>query len=123
MTLVGFGPFEVLGEVLGSVGAFDEADLDQDSDGSGDRPLAWNVEGAWDVSEVVEVAVRVEGSRELGGQPELQYGAVVSWGPMEGVSLSLEYLHGEYDEDFGEDEDGNALDTRDLVTAQLAVEF
>ncbi|WP_169709606.1 LbtU family siderophore porin [Deferrisoma camini] len=116
--VVGFGAFEVLGEVMGSVGAFDEADLDEDEDGRGDRPLAWNVEGAWDVSEVVEVAVRVEGSRELGGQPELQYGAVVSWGPMEGVSLSLEYLHGEYDEDFG-----GGVDSRDLATAQLAVEF
>jgi len=69
------------------------------------------------------VAARVEGSRELAGQPELQYGVAVSWGVMEGVSVSAEYLHGEYDEDFGADEDGNVLDSRDLVTAQLSVEF
>ncbi|GAB4280393.1 MAG: hypothetical protein Kow0092_36050 [Deferrisomatales bacterium] len=48
----------------------------------------------------------------------MQYGGAVSWGAMEGVSVSVEYLHGEYDEGFGGD-----LDSRDLVTAQLAVEF
>ena len=121
--VAGWGAFQVSGEVLGAVRAFDAADLDEDADGSGDRPLAWNVEGAWEVRQSVEVAARVEGSRELGGQPRVQYGVCVSWGVMEGVSVSAEYLHGEFDEDFGRDGDGNALDTRDLVTAQLAVEF
>ncbi len=121
--VAGWGPFQVSGEVLGAVRGFEAGDLDEDGDGRGDRPLAWNVEGAWGVTEGVEVAARVEGSRELGGQPRVQYGVAVSWGVMEGVSVSAEYLHGEYDEDFGADGDGNVLDSRDLVTAQLSVEF
>jgi hypothetical protein len=34
------------------------------------------------------------------------------------VSLSLDYLRGEFDRDFGD-----GVDTRDLVTVQLAAEF
>ncbi|MBE0618372.1 MAG: LbtU family siderophore porin [Proteobacteria bacterium] len=116
-------PIELSGEILGAVDSFDAADLDADEDGSGDRPLAWNLELAWDVMENVEIAARLEGSRELAGAPELQCGATVSWGPWEYVSLSLEYLHGEFDEDFGVDEDDRALGSRDLFTSQLAVEF
>jgi hypothetical protein len=112
------GPVAVSGEVLGAVRAFSSEDLDEDGDGSGDRPLAWNVEAAWEALESVELAGRVEGSREFAGQPELQYGLCASWGPWEHVSLSLEYLRGRFDRDFGE-----GLKSRDRVTAQLAVEF
>ncbi len=112
------GPIAVSGEALGAMDSFDALDLDADGDGSGDQPLAWNVELAWGALENVELAARVEGSEELAGAPELQYGANVSWGPWESVSLSLEYLHGEFDRDFGE-----GIDSRDLVTTQLAVEF
>jgi len=118
-----FGPFNMSGEVLGAMGSFDDADLDADGDGSGDRPLAWNLELAWEALENVEVAARLEGSREFSGEPELQYGGDISWEPWKHVSVSLEYLHGEFDESFGVDEDGRRLDSRDLITAQLAVEF
>lgn len=112
------GPVAVSGEVLGAVRRFSSEDLDADGDGSGDRPLAWNVEVAWEALENVELAGRVEGSREFAGQPELQYGLCASWGPWEHVSLSLEYLRGHFDRDFGED-----LRRRDLVTAQVALAF
>ncbi|GAB4270209.1 MAG: hypothetical protein Kow0092_24470 [Deferrisomatales bacterium] len=111
------GPVELLGEVLGAVESFDPADLDADGDGDGDRPFAWNVELAWGVAPTVELAARLEGSREFVDQPELQFGAVVSWSPWAGVSLSGEYLRGSFDKDFGGDQ------TRDLVTLQLAAEF
>jgi hypothetical protein len=45
--------------------------------------------------------------------PEDQYGAAVTYGLFENTSLSLEYLHGEFEND----------DERDLLTTQLAVEF
>lgn len=112
------GPVAVTGEVLGAVRAFSSEDLDADGDGSGDRPLAWNVEVAWEALENVELAGRVEGSREFAGRPEFQSGVCASWGPREHVSLSLEYLRGRFDRDFGE-----GLKTRDIVTAQMAVEF
>ena len=110
--------WEVTAEGLGAVKAYEAEDLDGDGDGEGDRPVAWNVEAAWQRLESVEVAVRVEGTREYVGQPRVQYGAVVSWAPMEGVNLSAEVLRGEYDEDYGE-----GVDSRTVVTTQLAAEF
>lgn len=117
------GPMELSGEVVGSFGAFDGSDLDANGDGAGDRPLAWNLELAWDVTTAVEVAARVAGSRELASAPRLQYGIDVSWGSWEHMSVSLEYLHEAFDKDFGVDADGRVLDTRDLLAGQLAVEF
>ncbi|GAB4247940.1 MULTISPECIES: LbtU family siderophore porin [Deferrisoma] len=116
--VIAAGPFELSGELLGSLGAFDRADLDEDADGSGDRPLTWNLEAAWDVRPTVEVAARLAGSRDLAGFPRLQTGAVVSWSPWEQVSLALEYLHAAFDEDFEPE-----TDSADTLTAQLAVEF
>ena len=113
-----WGSVEASIEFLGAAGSFDTTDLDEDGDGSGDRPFAWNAELAWDGWEAVELAARAEGSRELFGQPEFQAGLCVSWGPWEGVSFSLEYLRGTFDAGFGD-----GLDTRDLVTGQAAAEF
>jgi hypothetical protein len=104
------GPFEVSGEILGAAEEF--SSINRDIDGS--SPLAWNIELAWTARDNVELAARVEGSDEFAGQPESQYGACVSWGPWESVSLSLEYLRGEFAEGEG---------TRHLVTTQLAMEF
>lgn len=117
------GAFGLSAEILGAVRAFAAADLDADGDGSGDEPLAWNLEASWAPVENVELAARYEGSEDLAGQPERQYGVGASWSPWEYASLSLEYLRGEFDRGFGVDEDGNTLDKRDLVTAQLAFEF
>jgi len=117
------GPFGASAEILGAVKSFAAADLDADDDGRGDKPLAWNLEVSWAPQENVELAARYEGSDEFAGQPERQYGIDVSWSPWEYTTLSLEYLRGEFDHGFGVDDDGNLLDRRDLVTAQLAVEF
>ncbi len=110
--------WEATAEALGAVKGYDAEDLDGDGDGDGDRPMGWNVEAAWQGLESVEVAVRVEGTREYVGQPRVQYGAVVSWAPWEGVNLSAELLRGEYDEEWGE-----GVDSRTVVTTQLAAEF
>lgn len=117
-TTVSLGPFELTGEILGAAGDFGAADLDGDGDGLGDRPFAWNAEVSWDIREDLEMAARLEGSSEFSGNPELQYGFCISWSPWEYISISAEYLRGEYDGDFG-----RGIDRRDLVTTQLAAEF
>jgi hypothetical protein len=105
-----FGAFEVSGEILGATE--DLATIDPDVNGT--SPLAWNIEAAWHVRENVELAARLEGSDEFAGQPERQYGACVSWGPWESVSISLEYLRGEF---------GDGEGDRNLFTTQMAMEF
>ena len=77
-------------------------------------PKAWNLELAYALTEKLELAVKYEGSDDLGGfMPEQQYGAAVVYSLFENTSLALEYLHAEF---------ANA-DARDLITTQLAIEF
>ncbi|MFA5516041.1 MAG: LbtU family siderophore porin [Desulfuromonadales bacterium] len=124
--IVGHGPFGFSAEALGAVKKFAASDLDEDGNGKGDQPLAWNLEASWAVRENVELALRFEGSDEFAGQPERQYGIDVSWSPWENTTLSLEYLRGGFDRDFAGDLVSSAdspADKRDLVTAQLAFEF
>ncbi len=101
-------------EYITAAKRFDAADLDADSDGEGDKPAAWNIELAYDVSERLEVAAKYEGNRDLPDFPESQYGVAASYGLYENVALAIEYLHGKFSDGAGE---------RDAVTAQLAVEF
>ena len=62
----------------------------------------------------LEVAVRYEGSDDTNDfLPEAQLGGVVSYGLFENTSLALELLHGEFENN----------DERELLTAQLALEF
>jgi hypothetical protein len=118
------GPLKLSGEILGAARHFAKADLDADGNGKGDRPLAWNLEAASDLSETVEIALRIEGSRDLAEQPELQYGASISWSPYPHVSLSLEYLRGEYDRCFAAvDDTGSPIASRNLLSSRLAIEF
>jgi len=115
--------FGVSIEVLGATKVFSDADLDADGNGQGDQPLVWNLELSWAPQENLELAVRFEGSEEFAGFPERQYGIGLSWGYWESTTLSLEYLRGEYDSNFGRNEDDNLMETRDLVSALLAFEF
>ncbi|MCB2187140.1 MAG: LbtU family siderophore porin [Deltaproteobacteria bacterium] len=83
-------------------------------EGRAARPEAWNFEVAFLPWEDWTFACRYEGGSDLGTlMPERQYGATVSWAFLTDTTLSLEYLHGEYDND----------DERDLITTQLAVGF
>ncbi len=104
-------------EYLGALDDFNALDLDADGDGDGDSPSAWFVEAAFEVSETLEVAVRYETSDEVADAPESQFGISASWGIADGVSFSAEYLNGSFN-DFG-----GGVDSRDLVTTQLAMEF
>lgn len=113
-----FGPLELSGEYLGALEAFAAADLDTTGDSSGDRPRAWNLEAAWYFLENLELAARLEGSDEFAGQPKHQYGLGSSWGFHQQATLAVEYLHGRFDEAFGD-----GAKSRDLATIQLALAF
>jgi len=100
-------------EYLGALDEFEAGELLFD-DGKEFQPETWNFELAYAATDRLEVAVKYEGGDDLGDfLPEDQYGAAVSYGLFENTSLSLEYLHGEFEND----------DKRDLITTQLAVEF
>ena len=100
-------------EYLGALDEFEANELSFDG-GKEFQPETWNFELAYAATDRLEVAVKYEGGDDLGDfLPEDQYGAAVTYGLFENTSLSLEYLHGEFEND----------DERDLVTTQLAVEF
>lgn len=113
-----FGPLEFSGEYLGALQSFAAADLDANGDGFGDRPRAWNLEAAWNPCESVELAARLEGSDQFPDQPQRQYGLGGSWGFYQNATLALEYLHGRFDQAFGD-----GAKSRDLATIQLALAF
>ena len=100
-------------EYLGALDEFEAGELLFD-DGKEFQPETWNLELAYAATDRLEVAVKYEGGDDLGDfLPEDQYGVAVTYGLFENTSLSLEYLHGEFEND----------DERDLITTQLAVEF
>ncbi|RZB37164.1 MAG: hypothetical protein SRB2_01433 [Desulfobacteraceae bacterium Eth-SRB2] len=100
-------------EYLGALDEFEAGELSFDG-GKKFQPETWNFELAYAATDRLEVAVKYEGGDDLGDfLPEDQYGAAVTYGLFENTSLSLEYLHGEFEND----------DERDLLTTQLAVEF
>ncbi len=87
------------------------------------RPAAWNFEFAFRPVEVLQIAVKYEGTNDMFGLfPEKQYGGVVSWELFKHTVLSSEYLHGTYDKN-NRNADGLIEDDRDVFTIQLAVEF
>jgi hypothetical protein len=100
-------------EYLGATEEFEAGELSFDG-GKAFEPKTWNIELACLITEDLEVGVRYEGSDDCGTfLPERQYGGVITYGIFESTSLSLEYLHGEFEND----------DKRNLLTAQFAIEF
>ena len=100
----------LIAEYIGALDEFDDADPGL----GGLEPKTWNFELGCAVTEALTVAAKYEGGNDLGDLlPDEQYGIVASYGLFKYTTLSLEYFHGEFEND----------DERDLVTAQLAFEF
>ncbi|MBL7114531.1 MAG: LbtU family siderophore porin [Kiritimatiellae bacterium] len=98
-------------EYIGATEAFAAGMLSEEAQ----EPKAWNAEFAVDIeSHELELAIKVEGSDEFIGFPDEQYGVALSRRLTDAASLSVEYLHGEFDDEVFD---------RDMVTAQLALEF
>jgi hypothetical protein len=87
------------------------------------RPAVWNVEAGYDLDwgKNLEIVLKFAGSdeAELGYFPETRYGLCLNQDIFEDVVVSLGYLYDEFDED----KDPDSRDSRNLVFAQLAVEF
>ncbi|MBI5549973.1 MAG: LbtU family siderophore porin [Desulfobacterales bacterium] len=108
--------FKLIAEYVAALEHFEAGEIYAAADGRARKPSAWNTELGVTLLENLELAVRYGGADDGGPQflPETQYGAVVNWGFFDHTNLALEYLRGEYEDDY---------QTTDAITAQLAVEF
>jgi hypothetical protein len=113
--------FRVIGEYVSALDEFEPGELYDPADVKKRQPAAWNVELGVGILENLEAAARYGGSTDGGDPisgefmlPESEYGAVVNWGLFESTNLAVEYLHGEFEEEF---------QTADTFTVQLAIEF
>ena len=115
--LLSFKEFEITFEAVTALNNF--AGLDTTSN----HPSAFNLELAWLPNSHWQLATRVEGSSELKDEPQWQLGLSSSWLIGRQFHVSLDYLHGNYKLVFSKDDDGNELDTRDFIAAQVSAEF
>ncbi len=106
--------FKLIGEYVAALDEFEAGEI-YAGDTEARKPAAWNAELGVALLENLELAVRYGGADDGADfLPETQCGAVVNWGFFDNTNLALEYLHGEFEDDY---------QTTDAVTAQLAVEF
>ena len=105
--LFGFDGYEATVEFVISDGAFRELDREEDA------PCAWNIELAVFPTAKFEYAFRWEYSEELADEPRWRYGISGTLRPFKQLSLSLEYLRGDFKENFVEDDVGRSLERRD----------
>jgi hypothetical protein len=115
VTLEFLDRFKLIGEYVAALDEFEAGEI-YAGDTQARKPTAWNVELGMALVENVELAIRYGGSDDGGTEflAETQYGAVVNWGLFDNTNLALEYLHGEFEDDFQQ---------TDSLTAQLAIEF
>ena len=102
-------------EYIGAIDEFQAGELSFDA-GRRSEPTSWNVELAVNPMEKLSIAGRYSGTDDIRGGaflPETQFGAVTSYEIFGGISVSLEYLHNEFQND----------DRQHIVTGQLAAEF
>lgn len=107
--------FTLIGEYVGAIERFQAGEIYDPADDRRRKPVAWNAELAFAVTDSVEIAARYGGSDDGADLlPESHYGAVINWGFFDNTNLALEYLYGKFADDHGKTH---------AVTAQLAVEF
>ncbi len=81
----------------------------------GQKPSAWNIEtGIHCTKHEIEIALKYEGCNDFFGFPEKQFGIGSSARISDSTTIAIEFLHGLYD---------NTSEDRNVVTAQLAMEF
>lgn len=105
-------------EVVAATGSFEELDRDRN------RPVAWNTEVVRFFTGLdFEIAFRFEGSREIEDEPRYQYGTAATWRAGKYASLTVEYLHGEFEGELATTDDGTPYDHVNRVGAILSIEF
>jgi hypothetical protein len=95
--LVGHGQFEVTAEFVHALSSFEELEPEQN------KPRAWNLELAYYPKSDLELAVRYEGSKEFKDAPKFKAGIGATWHAAKNIYLSLEYLHGKFEDGALED--------------------
>jgi len=109
--------FEVTFEALGALHPFRVLPPEID------QPRAWNLEFAHFPWPDFEWALRIEGSRELEDEPELRYGAALTWSLQRRASFTLEYLHGRFKSRFAANDEDEFYDHVNQFGAQLSFAF
>lgn len=104
-------PLEFTGEIVHATEAIREF-------GQGaDKPLTYNLELAYYPPQFpwIQFALRYEHSVELEGEPIDIYGIGTSLRPLDNLSLSFEYLRGEFKNNFSFDDNDNEQTSYDLI--------
>jgi len=110
--------FEATLEALAATGSFEELDPDRN------KPCAWNAELVhFYPGSNFEIAFRIEGSRELEDEPRVQFGPAITWRTGKYASLTLEYLHGEFEDELATTENDDPYDHVDRLGAILSIAF
>lgn len=87
------------------------------------EPRAWNVEVAYFPVNTWQVALRYERSDELIDEVERRVGVGAVWLALKNVSISFEYLRGEYKRGLAFDDADNELKRQNLAAARITMEF
>ena len=109
--------FDTTFEFVGAQRPFEEFEIDRD------QPLAWNLESAISFHSKYDIAVRLEGSRELEGFPEFQFGLATTISVHPQATLTLELLQGRFKSDLATDDADNPFSKVTTFGAQLSVAF
>jgi len=115
--LLDMDSFEVTAELVRAMHAFTELDREENA------PWAYNVELAHYFDPSFQVALRIETSHKLADEPQRQYGISASWRIVNHISAAMDYLFGKFKNDFVFDNNDNPVKSRNLVAAELSIEF
>jgi hypothetical protein len=109
--------FEVTAEFVGATRSFRGLEADRN------QPAAWNLEFANFLNPRFDWALRLEGSNELEDQPQLRYGASLSFRAGRYGSLTLDYLHSRFKHNFATGDNDYFLSSDNQFAAQLSLAF
>lgn len=112
-SMFAFSDFELSVELIKAADAFRELDEGEN------QPFATSTELTYFFNDQLFVSGRIETSEEYADAPETQAGIALSWTPINKVSVSVEYLRGEFKSGFAETDDELEIDRRDLFAVRL----
>ncbi len=115
--LLGFEQFELTAEYLSATKSFAEFDANKN------KPASINVELAWFINHSTQLAFRIENTKEFSKKPRWQYGIAATWRISDRLSISAEYLRGDYKSGFVIDDDDQELDNHHQYGLQMSFEF
>ncbi|MDH5576524.1 MAG: LbtU family siderophore porin [Nitrospirota bacterium] len=117
--LIGLPPFEFTGEIVQATKSIKEFE------GNADKPRTYNLEFAYYPPQFpwIQFAIRYEHNTELEGEPQEIFGIGTSLRPTNYLSLSVEYLRGEFKNNFSYDDNDNEQTSYDLIAIQATFQF